>query len=193
MKVMSKSRNIWLGAILFLIAVCVGCSSDNDNIADLSLSETTDHSLCVIARQGSDAPVQYKEEMPLFSLDNIKSFNIETGELTFEDVVLDTHLFYDISCRYHVFFYDGDDLLFEALAVSWLSSAGYFNQLTFQCDCYGPDNMLDTSKSHFYLRYGYPDVIEGDETIEELKKKNAAGMERFISILRQAHKIVNAD
>ena len=114
------------------------------------------------------------------SLDNIKSFNTETGELKLENVVFDTHLFQDIACQYRVYFYDGDDLLFDARAVSWFSSAGYFSDLTFQ-----------TIGSGIYIRYGYPGTIVGDEAVKELMKKNEAGMERFIEILRRAGKIVN--
>lgn len=162
------------------LVVLIACSSDDD-IAGSSLH--------AIARQNADAVVQCQEEMPLFSLSDIESFNIETGEITFYHFVFDTHLFWG---GYRVCFYDGDVLLFDAVPVSWFDSRGYFDQLTFQCDFYGPDDMWDATKSHFYLRYGYPGTIKGDKTIEELKQKNAAGMDRFIQILRWAGKIGDA-
>jgi hypothetical protein len=130
--------------------------------------------------------------MPVFSLSDIESFNPKTGEIKFKDIAFDKELFYDIACKYRVYFYAGDDLLFDARTVSWFSSVGYFDQLTFQCDFYGPsDDGLKNSR--FFLSYGYPGTIDGDETIKELMKKNAAGMERFISILSKAGKIVNAE
>lgn len=182
---MKKSKILYMTAILLLAVGNNSCSSDDDvyNIAS--------HSLYAIARQSADAPIQYQAEMALFSINDIKNFNTETGELTLQDFVFDTHLFSDIGCQYRVYFYSGDDLLFDARAVSWFSSAGYFNDLTFQCDIYGPDETWDASKSHFYLRYGYPGTIQDDESIEELKKKNADGMKRFINILRQSGKIIN--
>lgn len=179
MKQVRSQILVIFGIMLMLIAGGSSCSNDD---------ELTDSSLRVIARQSADAMVQYKEEMALFSLNDIKSFNIKTGEITFNHFVFDTHLFWG---GYRVYFYDGDVLLFDAVAVSWFSSAGYFDQLTFQCDFYGPDDKWDGAHSHFYLLYGYPGTIKGDQTIEKLKQKNAAGMDRFIKILSMAGKIVN--
>ena len=181
---MKKRLNQWLCTILVLVAGCFSCSDDSDKSF---VNTRTDQSLYVVARQGADAPVQYQAEMPLFTLDNIKSYNTETGELRLKNVVFDTHLFSDIGCQYRVYFYDGNNLLFDARAVSWFSSAGYFSDLTFQCIGLG----FDASEIPFYIRYGYPGTIVGDETVKELMKKNEAGMERFIEILRRAGKIVN--
>ena len=177
MKQAKSNLLVVFGVMLMLTMGGSSCSNDND-IADSSLH--------VIARQNADAVMKYEEEMALFSLNDIKSFNIKTGEIMFNHFVFETHLFWG---GYRVYFYDGDVLLFDAVAVSWFSSAGYFDQLTFQCDFYGPDDNWDGSKSHFYLLYGYPGTIKGDQTIENLKQKNAAGMERFIKILRMAGKI----
>lgn len=193
---MKRNKILWLCAILFSTTLCGSCSSDDDSTTP---AETTtrsvsiaDRSLYAIARQSSDAIIQYKAEMPVFSLSDIESYNPKTGEIKFKDIAFDKELFYDIACKYRVYFYAGDDLLFDALTVSWFSSVGYFDQLTFQCDFYGPsDDGLKNSR--FFLSYGYPGTIDGDETIKELMKKNAAGMERFISILSKAGKIVNAE
>ena len=185
---MKKSINQWLCAILVLAAGCFSCSDDSDNGF---VNTGTDQSLYAVARQSADAPIQFQAEMPLFSLDNIKSFNTETGELRLKNVVFDTHLFSDIGCQYRVYFYDGNNLLFDARAVSWFSSAGYFSDLTFQCIGFGAGDEFDASETPFYIRYGYPGTIVGDETVKELMKKNEAGMERFIEILRRAGKIVN--
>ena len=174
-----------------LAVVNNGCSRDNDVNNNEDTNNPSGRSLYAIARQSADAPIQYQAEMPLFSINNIKTFNPETGELTLQDFTFDTHLFSDIGCKYRIYFYHGDDLLFDARAVSWFSSSGYFDDLTFQCDVYGPDETWDSSKSHFYLLYGYPGTIQGDERVEELKKKNAAGMKCFVSILRQSGKIAN--
>ena len=193
---MKRNKILWLGAILFSTTLCCSCSSDdNDSIAPITRADNTaDKTLYAIARQGNDAPIQYKAEIPMFSLSDIDSFNTATGEITFKNtVVFDNHVFYDGACRYRVYFYSGDDLLFDATAVSWVSSAAYFDQLTFQCDFYGREDVSKASGRHFYLTYGYPGTVEGDDSIEELKKKNAAGMERFLSILGKARKIVNAE
>ena len=193
---MKRNKILWLGAILFSTALCCGCSSDDDDSTTpvTRSGNTADQSLYAIARQGDDAPIQYKAEIPMFSLSDIESFNTATGEITFKgNVVFDSHIFYDISCKYRVYFYSGDDLLFDARAVSWLSSAGYFDQLTFQCGFFEAADYTKTSKTNFYIHYGYPGTIDGDESIKELKKKNAAGMERFLSILSKAGKIVNAE
>lgn len=184
---MKKSLNYWLCAMLVLAAGCFSCSDDRDK--DIN---TAGLSLYAIARQSADAPMQYKAEMPLFSLDNIKSFNPETGELRLKNVVLDTHLFSDYSCQYRIYFYSDKNLLFDARAVSWFSSAAYFSDLTFQCVGFGPGDEFDVSEIPFYIRYGYPGINDGDETVKELMKKNEAGMERFIEILRRAGKIVNS-
>ena len=191
---MKRSKIVWIGAILISTTLLGSCSSDDDfvtpaNPMTRSIS-TADQSLYAIARQSSDAIIQHKAEMPVFSLSNIESYNPKTGEIKFKGIVFDKELFYDIACKYRVYFYAGEELLFDARTVSWLSSAGYFDQLTFQCDSYGSS---EESKSHFYLCYGYPWTIDGDETIKELMKKNEAGMERFISILRKAGKIVDAE
>ena len=194
---MKRNKILWLGAILFSTAFCCGCSSDDDDSTTSAKTATrsvsiADRSLYSIARQSSDDIIQYKAEMPVFSLNDIESYNPKTGEIKFKDIAFDKELFYDIACKYRVYFYAGDDLLFDALTVSWFSSVGYFDQLTFQCDFYGPsDDGLKNSR--FFLSYGYPGTIDGDETIKELMKKNAAGMERFISILSKAGKIVNAE
>lgn len=194
---MKRNNILWLVAILFSTTLCCSCSSNDDDSTTSAKTATrsvsiADRSLYAIARQSSDAIIQYKAEMPVFSLSDIESFNPKTGEIKFKDIAFDKELFYDIACKYRVYFYAGDDLLFDALTVSWFSSVGYFDQLTFQCDFYGPsDDGLKNSR--FFLSYGYPGTIDGDETIKELMKKNAAGMERFISILSKAGKIVNVE
>ena len=194
---MKRNKILWLCAILFSTTLCCSCSSNDDDSTTSAKTATrsvsiSDRSLYAIARQSSDAIIQHKAEMPVFSLSDIESFNPKTGEIKFKDIAFDKELFYDIACKYRLYFYAGDDLLFDALTVSWFSSVGYFDQLTFQCDFYGPsDDGLKNSR--FFLSYGYPGTIDGDETIKELMRKNEAGMERFISILSKAGKIVNAE
>ena len=193
---MKRNKILWLCAILISTTLCCSCNSDDDSTTSAKTATRSvsiaDRSLYAIARQSSDAIIQYKAEMPVFSLSDIESFNPKTGEIKFKDIAFDKELFYDIACKYRVYFYAGDDLLFDARTVSWFSSVGYFDQLTFQCDFYGPsDDGLKNSR--FFLSYGYPGTIDGDETIKELMKKNAAGMERFVSILSKAGKIVNAE
>ncbi len=194
---MKRNKILWLCAILFSTTLCCSCSSNDDDSTTSAKTATrsvsiADRSLYAIARQSSDAIIRHKAEMPVFSLNDIESFNPKTGEIKFKDIAFDKELFYDIACKYRVYFYAGDDLLFDALTVSWFSSASYFDQLTFQCDFYGPsDDGLKNSR--FFLSYGYPGTIDGDETVKELMKKNEAGMERFVSILRKAGKIVDAE
>lgn len=194
---MKRNKILWLCAILFSTTLCCSCSSNDDDSTTSAKTATrsvsiADRSLYAIARQSSDAIIQHKAEMPVFSLSDIENYNPKTGEIKFKDIAFDKELFYDIACKYRVYFYAGDDLLFDARTVSWFSSVGYFDQLTFQCDFYGPsDDGLKNSR--FFLSYGYPGTIDGDETIKELMKKNAAGMERFVSILSKAGKIVNAE
>ncbi|MBR4779484.1 MAG: hypothetical protein IK011_06320 [Bacteroidaceae bacterium] len=186
---MKIARLIALAGSLMLLTACTNYDADWGEMWAAAKTKKASHPLRVVARQPADAFLQYKAEMPLFTLDDIRSFNIDTGEITFGDVVFDSHVFYDVACKYRVFFYDGDELLFDALAVSWFSSVGYFDQLTFQTIACGSDT-LEASKSKFYLRYGYPGTIKGDTALEDLMQKNAAGMERFIRMLRQAGKIV---
>ena len=193
---MKRNKILWLCAILISTTLCCSCNSDDDSTTSAKTATRSvsiaDRSLYAIARQSSDAIILHKAEMPVFSLSDIESFNPKTGEIKFKDIVFDKELFYDIACKYRIYIYAGDDLLFDARTVSWFSSASYFDQLTFQCDFYGPSD--DGMKNnHFYLLYGYPGTIDGDETVKELMKKNAAGMERFISILRKAGKIVDAE
>ena len=194
---MKRNKILWLCAILFSTTLCCSCSSNDDDSTTSAKTSTrsvtiADRSLYAIARQSSDAIIQHKTEMPVFSLSDIESYNPKTGEIKFKDIAFDKELFYDIACKYRVYFYAGDDLLFDALTVSWFSSVGYFDQLTFQCDFYGPsDDGLKNSR--FFLSYGYPGTIDGDETVKELMKKNETGMERFVSILRKAGKIVDAE
>ena len=192
---MKRNNILWLVAILISTTLCGSCSSDDDSTTPVETATRSvsiaDRSLYAIARQSSDAIIQHKAEMPVFSLSDIESYNPKTGEIKFKDIAFDKELFYDIACKYRVYFYAGDDLLFDARTVSWLSSAGYFDELTFQCDIYGPSDGLKNSR--FFLSYGYPGTIDGDETIKELMKKNEAGMERFVSILRKAGKIVDAE
>lgn len=192
---MKRNKILWLCAILFSTTLCGSCSSDDDSNTPVETTTRStsiaDRSLYAIARQSSDAIIQHKAEMPVFSLSDIESYNPKTGEIKFKDIAFDKELFYDIACKYRVYFYAGDDLLFDARTVSWLSSAGYFDELTFQCDIYGPSDGLKNSR--FFLSYGYSGTIDGDETVKELMKKNEAGMERFVSILRKAGKIVDAE
>ena len=192
---MKRNKILWLCAILISTTLCCSCNSDDDSTTSAKTATRSvsiaDRSLYAIARQSSDAIIQHKAEMPVFSLSDIESYNPKTGEIKFKDIAFDKELFYDIACKYRIYFYAGDDLLFDARTVSWLSSAGYFDELTFQCDIYGPSDGLKNSR--FFLSYGYPGTIDGDETIKELMKKNEAGMERFVSILRKAGKIVDAE
>lgn len=192
---MKRNNILWLVAILISTTLCCSCNSDDDSTTSAKTATRSvsiaDRSLYAIARQSSDAIIQHKAEMPVFSLSDIESYNPKTGEIKFKDIAFDKELFYDIACKYRVYFYAGDDLLFDARTVSWLSSAGYFDELTFQCDIYGPSDGLKNSR--FFLSYGYPGTIDGDETVKELMKKNEAGMERFVSILRKAGKIVDAE
>lgn len=174
---------------------CSNNDSDDFNMSgqtpydsdDLNMSE---QALYVVAKQSADAPEAYQSEMKLFTLDDIRSFNPETGELRLNHVTLDVHLFWDIACRYRVGFYADGDLLFDALAVSHLSSAGWFDQLTFQTIGYPNTDTMDAYDNVFYIRYGYPGTIIGDTSVEQLRKQNANGEKRFIQILRQAHKLV---
>jgi len=193
---MKRNKILWLCAILISTTLCCSCNSDDDSTTSAKTATRSvsiaDRSLYAIARQSSDAIILHKAEMPVFSLSDIESFNPKTGEIKFKDIAFDKELFYDIACKYRVYFYAGDDLLFDARTVSWLSSAGYFDELTFQCDIYGPSND-GLKNSRFFLSYGYPGPIDGDETIKKLMKKNEAGMERFVSILRKAGKIVDAE
>ena len=192
---MKRNKILWLCAILISTTLCCSCNSDDDSTTSAKTATRSvsiaDRSLYAIARQSSDAIIQHKAEMPVFSLSDIESYNPKTGEIKFKDIAFDKELFYDIACKYRIYFYAGDDLLFDARTVSWLSSAGYFDELTFQCDIYGPSDGLKNSR--FFLSYGYPGTIDGDETVKELMKKNEAGMERFVSILRKAGKIVDAE
>ena len=192
---MKRNKILWLCAILISTTLCCSCNSDDDSTTSAKTATRSvsiaDRSLYAIARQSSDAIIQHKAEMPVFSLSDIESYNPKTGEIKFKDIAFDKELFYDIACQYRIYFYAGDDLLFDARTVSWLSSAGYFDELTFQCDIYGPSDGLKNSR--FFLSYGYPGTIDGDETVKELMKKNEAGMERFVSILRKAGKIVDAE
>lgn len=192
---MKRNKILWLCAILISTTLCCSCNSDDDSTTSAKTATRSvsiaDRSLYAIARQSSDAIIQHKAEMPVFSLSDIESYNPKTGEIKFKDIAFDKELFYDIACKYRVYFYAGDDLLFDARTVSWLSSAGYFDELTFQCDIYGPSDGLKNSR--FFLSYGYPGTIDGDETVKELMKKNEAGMERFVSILLKAGKIVDAE
>lgn len=192
---MKRNKILWLCAILISTTLCCSCNSDDDSTTSAKTATRSvsiaDRSLYAIARQSSDAIILHKAEMPVFSLSDIESYNPKTGEIKFKDIAFDKELFYDIACKYRVYFYAGDDLLFDARTVSWLSSAGYFDELTFQCDIYGPSDGLKNSR--FFLSYGYPGTIDGDETVKELMKKNEAGMERFVSILRKAGKIVDAE
>lgn len=192
---MKRNKILWLCAILISTTLCCSCNSDDDSTTSAKTATRSvsiaDRSLYAIARQSSDAIIQHKAEMPVFSLSDIESYNPKTGEIKFKDIAFDKELFYDIACKYRVYFYAGDDLLFDARTVSWLSSAGYFDELTFQCDIYGPSDGLKNSR--FFLSYGYPGTIDGDETVKELMKKNEAGMERFVRILRKAGKIVDAE
>ena len=176
------------GILALLLTSCTNSDLDSNGTR---AAEETGHSLWAVARQDSSAIIQHKAEMSLFTLDDIRSFNTKTGEMKFNDITFDPHLFYDIACRYRVYFYDGEELLFDARAVSWASSAGYFHDLTFQTIVTGRDDTLQASESTFYLRYGYPGTIKGDTIVEELKQKNAPGMERFVRILRQAGKITS--
>ena len=118
---MKRNKILWLCAILFSTTICCSCSSDDDITTSAKTTTRTvdiaDQSLYAIARQSSDAIIQHKAEMPVFSLSDIESFNTETGEITFKDVVFDKELFYDISCKYRIYFYAGDDLLFDARTV----------------------------------------------------------------------------
>lgn len=185
---MKKNKVIWTGLMLLLAVICISCDNSDDIVSTRNSSAV--QKLYAVARQSPDAILQYKAEMPLFTLDDIRSYNPETGKMAFNSVKFDTHLFYDSSCKYRVYFYAGNDLLFDALAVSWLSSAAYWDQLTFQCDFYGPSDETDASKSHYYLRYGYPGIIDGDESLKQLMLKNAPAIDRFISILRSEGKII---
>lgn len=195
---MCMKKIFGLIAMLMLMAVSISCDN-SDNSDDMlparnDAESPKDQSLRLVARQSADAPMQYKAEIPLCSLQDIKSYNPETGEIVFNNVTIDDHVFYDVSCKYHICFFEGDNLLFDAVAVSCFSSVGYFDQLTFQSFLYpNDDDVIDTSDYRYYLRYGYPGTIEGDESLKELMKKNASGMERFIAILRQAGKIVYSE
>ena len=188
-----KKTSVFLchaGTMALLLTSCTYqiCEFDSDGTR---AAEEAGHSLWAVARQDSTAFIQYKAEMPLFTLDDIKSFNTETGEIKFGNIAFDVHLFFDHGCEYRVYFYEGGDLLFDARAVSWISSTGYFHDLTFQTIAAGNDGMMDAAKSTFYLRYGYPGIIRGDTIVENLKQRNAPGMERFIRILRQAGKVTS--
>ena len=96
---MKKNRVLWQIIILVLAATFSSCG-------DKESADTIPHSLYAIARQSASAPLQYKAEMPVFSLNDIRSFNTKTGEIIFNDLTFDKHLFYDSSCQYNVYFYD---------------------------------------------------------------------------------------
>ena len=85
---MKRNKILWLCAILFSTTLCGSCSSDDDSTASAKTATRSvsiaDRSLYAIARQSSDAIIQHKAEMPVFSLSDIESYNPKTGEIKFD-------------------------------------------------------------------------------------------------------------
>ena len=146
------------------------------------------HSLYAVARQSADAPLQYKAEMPLFTLENIKSYNVLRNELMLENVTFDSHLFSDTDCQYRVYFYDGDELLFDAYAISSYSNVAYFSDIRFFCNNVGSGDTFDVSGIPFYIYYSHSE----DESDWTVKGKKLLGLESFNCILRKAGKIIDS-
>ena len=126
--------------------------------------------------------------MPLFKLENIKSYNVLRNELMLENVTFDSHLFSDTDCQYRVYFYDGDELLFDAYAISNYSNMGYYyHDIRFICSDVGSGDTFDVSGIPFYIYYSYGD----DESDWTVKGKKIMGMQSFWSILRKVGKIID--
>ena len=88
---MKRNKILWLCAILFSTTLCCSCSSNDDDSTTSAKTATrsvsiADRSLYAIARQSSDAIIRHKAEMPVFSLNDIESFNPKTGEIKFKDI-----------------------------------------------------------------------------------------------------------
>ena len=85
---MKRNKILWLCAILFSTTLCCSCSSDDDSTTSAKTATRSvsiaDRSLYAIARQSSDAIIQHKAEMPVFSLSDIESYNPKTGEIKFD-------------------------------------------------------------------------------------------------------------
>jgi hypothetical protein len=116
-------------------------------------------------------------------VDDIKSYNLSTGEISFTGfTVQDLHdrrigIQFGVTDGFHMPFYLGENLLFEAICVSPVSSIPY-NDLTF--------TWYDDK---FYLSDRYP-VGKSEEWSDANAQKWKAGWDIFIKYLSDTGKIV---
>ncbi|MDR2118936.1 MAG: hypothetical protein LBP25_05340 [Tannerellaceae bacterium] len=120
------------------------------------------------------------EIISAITVDDIKSYNLSTGEIIFTGfTVQDIHdgrigIWFGVTDGFHIPFYLGEKLLFEANCVSPLSSIPYH------------DLTLTWYDDKFYLSDGYPvsNSKEWKQIRDANAKKRKAEWDIFIKYLR---------
>ncbi|GHT38291.1 hypothetical protein AGMMS49965_01170 [Bacteroidia bacterium] len=170
--------------IYFFIASLFVFSCSNDETANKTDEKLTGELTARVTRTLiSEIP---REELIAFTGDDIKSFNIKTGEIVFTGLTVE-----DVRARVSnstklTFYFDGKPL-FESTSIETGVSSYMYNNLIFT---WFEDN--------FYLADGYPLALDGDAHLpnnarqerDENAQKRAAEWDKFVKFLRDAGKTV---
>lgn len=177
-------KSLYVLQVFIFSLLLISCSSE-DNQAQTPTEQGAKTELFAvgstrIARASVSASSSY-----LFTLDNIKSFNVQTREIVFQDFEPTNKLF-PIYRQIEVRSYD-KVLLRIATFVSSFDSQ-IFTDLSL---------VSETESGKFYLSDCYPRHIENDskyakanEAIKEAKDKRAAEWSAFLSILKKHGKLI---
>lgn len=181
---------------ILLACFLTACNNDNETIEKSALIEVKAQPIKLQTEQENILKTTTEHEV-VFTINEIESYNKETGEIIFTSPGND-ETFADILSRYdeNLSFYLNDSLLFslKSKIVTDVESALYNEPLLHY-------SLLDGDK--YFIRDGYPWGLPVDDTttvrtgqsasVKEIRRTNASKIEKgwkaFINVLKEENKI----
>ena len=178
-------KSLYVLQVFIFSLLLIGCSNE-DNQAQTSVEQGPKTELFAVGSTRITKASVYASSSYLFTLDNIKSFNVQTREIVFQGFEPTRELF-PVYRAIEIHSYDKVLLHISAFASSVDSQI--FTDLSLVSE-------LETGK--FYLSDCYPRDIEGNsmyakenEGIKEAKAKRAAEWGAFLAILKKHGKLID--
>ncbi len=181
---------------ILLACFLTECNNDNETIEKSALIEVKAQPIKLQTEQENILKTTTEHEV-VFTINEIESYNKETGEIIFTSPG-NNETFADILSRYdeNLSFYLNDSLLFslKSKIVTDVESALYNEPLLHY-------SLLDGDK--YFIRDGYPWGLPVDDTttvrtgqsasVKEIRRTNASKIEKgwkaFINVLKEENKI----
>ena len=173
-------KSICLLQVFVLSLLLIGCTNGDNQVS----APAEQGSKAELFAVGTTRITKSSHLTPcLFTLDNIKSFNVQTREIVFQDFEptnklfpiyrnIEVHSYDKVLLRIATFVSSFDSQIFTDLSL--VSESGKF----YLSDCY-PRNIEDNSQ-----------YVKENKAIQKAKEKRAAEWGEFLSILKKHGKLI---